>query len=533
MNSRLYIFSRAYSMEAPGHFYGGLLVRGGAIEKCLSPAGASELKKARPAGMDIIDYTGFYCLPGFFDSHTHFMQTGYNSMAVRFESCRSIKEMKELVSQAALEAARGGGRASLFGGVVIGHGFDESGFAEKRMPEKSDLDAVSGKTPVFISRVDHHSAVFNTAFMKLYPGFFDRLDKKTLQTGILRQAPNYAMKGMLINGFGDAARRAAYEIAEKTALAAGITSACALEGGAISGSGDVYFIDGLIKKGANRLNLILFDQSGDIERALELGLPRTGGCLLVDGSIGSRTAAVSSPYVRAGGARGAMYLDGGFLTGLIEKAQKANLQTAFHAIGDAAIKALLDSYEKVLAGCGGSVRNPLRHRIEHFEMASAADIARAARLGIVLSMQPAFETLWGGKSGMYAERLGLSRAMRTNRFASIMRSGGVIAGGSDSDVTPMSPVAGIHALLNLPNEAERVNVFDAVSIFTRNGAYANFMERERGSLAPGKRADLTVTDSDIFAVPAARIAEKVGIAATIVGGEVRYGAAERGGIAKT
>jgi predicted amidohydrolase YtcJ len=97
----------------------------------------------------------------------------------------------------------------------------------------------------------------------------------------------------------------------------------------------------------------------------------------------------------------------------------------------------------------------------------------------------------------------------------------VIAGGSDSDVTPMSPLAGIHALMNLPNESERIGIFEAVSMFTKNGAYANFQERERGSLAAGKRADFTITDADIFAAPAHKIGE-IKIAAGVVNGELRY-----------
>jgi hypothetical protein len=522
MKSTLYIFRRAYSLEAPGHFYGGVIADGGGvIRRCVDAREAAAIKNSGRKDIQIFDFSDHYCLPGFFDSHTHFMQTGYNSMAVRFESCRSVAEMKELLSEKIKKAVNGGSAAAgFFGKTLIGHGFDESSFFEKRMPVRADLDSVSTKVPVFISRVDHHSSVFNTAFMKLYPDFFAKVDKKSIETGILRQAPNYRIKGMLINDFDEDIRRAAYEISEKKALAAGITSVCALEGGAISGANDVYFVDAAVKKGVNKLNMILFDQSGDFERAAELGLGRTGGCLLVDGSFGSRTAALSSPYANDGGNRGAMYLDEKFMAPFIEKAQMNNLQAAFHAIGDEAVNRLLNCYEKVLKKCGGSVKNIMRHRIEHFEMASSADIRRAAELGIVLSMQPVFETLWGGRNGMYAERLGLKRALKTNRFASIIRAGAVIAGGSDSDVTAMSPLAGIHALMNLPNESERVGIFEAVSMFTKNGAYANFQERERGSLAAGKRADLTIIDSDIFTVPADKIGE-IKISAVVVDGELR------------
>ncbi len=520
MKSKLFIFKKAYSVESPGHYYAALAVdENGIVKKTLGREQAAEIKKASPKNVEIVDFSDYYCLPGFFDSHTHFMQTGYNSMSVRFESCESIAAIKRLLAAKIKEKGILTGRKGL-PPIVMGHGFDETNLAEKRMPERRDLDEVSGETPIFISRVDHHSCVCNSAFIELYKDFFKKIDSRSVKTGILRQEPNYKIKGMLIDDFSESVRDAAYVISENIALKAGITSVCALEGGAISGANDVYYIDRVIKSGRNRINIILFDQSGDFERAAELGFRRIGGCLLVDGSLGSATAALSSPYRNDPQNRGALYMDEKFMTAFIEKAQLNNLQAAFHAIGDRAINSLLNSYEKVLNKSGG-IKNYLRHRIEHFELASAADIRRAAGLGIVLSMQPVFETLWGGKKGMYAERLGVSRALKSNRFASIIKSGAVIAGGSDSDVTPMSPLCGIDALLNLPNEGERVSVYDAVSIFTKNGAYANFLERERGTVAVNKAADFTILDKDIFEIGAAGLKD-VKVAASVIGGEIKY-----------
>lgn len=521
MKSKLFIFKKAYSVESPGHYYAALAVdEKGIIKKALSREQAVEMQNASPEGFEIIDFSDYYCLPGFFDSHTHFMQTGYNSMAVRFETCTSIADIKRLLSSKIKSNGLIRGPEKM-PAIVLGHGFDETNLAEKRMPERRDLDEVSCETPIFISRVDHHSCVCNGAFIELYKDFFKKIDSRAIKTGILRQEPNYKIKGMLINDFSESVRDAAYEISENIALKAGITSVCALEGGAISGAKDVYYVDGVIKSGRNRINIILFDQSGDFGRACELGLRRIGGCLLVDGSLGSATAALRSPYRNDSQNRGALYMDENYMTAFIEKAQFNNLQAAFHAIGDRAINSLLNGYEKVLKKIGGGIKNCLRHRIEHFELASAADIRRAAELGIILSMQPVFETLWGGKEGMYAERLGVARALKSNRFASIIKSGAVIAGGSDSDVTPMSPLDGIAALLNLPNERERVSIYDAVSIFTKNGAYANFLERDRGSIAINKMADFTVLDKDIFEIGASGLKD-IKISASVVEGEIKY-----------
>jgi hypothetical protein len=531
MKDKLFIFKKAYSMEAPGHYYEAVLTdAAGFIKKTLSPPEAAELRRIPNSEFAEVDFSDYYCLPGFFDSHTHMMSTGYNSMAVRFEHCRSIDEICDLLAMEIDKNKTAGAAgkisvATAFGSLVAGHGFDETNLTEKRMPRRSELDSVSREVPIFISRVDHHSCVFNGAFVDLFPAFFAGLDKSVIETGILTQAPNYEIKGKLIAGFDFGVRRKAYEAAEKTALEAGVTSLCALEGGAISGAEDVFFIDKVLRDKINKINLILFSQSADFSSVEFLGLPRIGGCLLVDGSFGSKTAALSSPYENDGGNRGALYLNEDFLVPFIEKAGMKNLQAAFHAIGDTAIKTLLDSYEKVFKKSGGRLKNHLRHRIEHFELASGADIKRAADMGVVLSMQPVFETLWGGASAMYAERLGAQRAVETNRFNTIIKAGGIIAGGSDSDVTPISPLAGISALLNLPNESERVSSYDAVSIFTINGAYANFMERTHGSIAVNKRADFTVIDKDIFNAAPSEIKD-IKIAASVVGGEVKYRAEE-------
>jgi len=516
MKSRLYIFKKAYSLEARDHFYTAALVNGrGLIEKLFNDNELNDYIANITNAPEIFDFSNLICLPGFFDSHVHLMQTGYNSLAIRFENCRSIKSMKERFAEALRT------RAAHESDVLIGHGFDETAFREKRMPQKDDLDAISKDVPIFLSRVDHHSCVVNSAFIKRYESFFKTLDKDVFKTGILRQKPNYAIKSVLIRDFSKNVKKQAFAIAEAGALKAGVTSLCALEGGAISDRSDVYFIDEIIQKKINKLDLILFDQSPDYSAALELELPRVGGCLLVDGSFGSKTAALGAPYKNEKMNAGAMYLDKKFMESFIEGAQLRNLQTAFHAIGDLAINSLLDCYESVLKKQAGGIKNYLRHRIEHFELAGTSDIKRAAELGIILSMQPYFETLWGGKNGMYADRLGVKRALKTNRFKTILSCGAIIAGGSDSDVTPISPINGIHALLNLPNENERLSIHDAVCIFTKNGAYANFMERSHGTLACNKAANFTLIDRDIFKA-ASKDIEKTAIAATIVAGKVEY-----------
>ncbi len=518
MKKKLFIFKKAYTMNFPSEYKKAVLVSGDKIEALLDARETSLFMDAQGAKTEIFDFSHLYCLPGFFDSHTHFMQTGYNASVIKLNEASSIEGIKDAIASSIKNNTAADNK-----GIVMSHGFDESSFPEGRTPDKDDLDAVSKSTPIYAGRVDHHSAVVNSAFLKLFETFLKNngADKRAFETGILRQRPNYALKSELIRLFPEKKRMEAFRKAELIALKAGITSLCALEGGAISDESDVNFVNGMTESAKNLVNIILFRQDTDFSKASRMGLGRIGGCLLVDGSFGSSTAALKAPYHKSKNNRGILYFKKEDLYSFMENAHAHNLQMAFHAIGDAAIEMMLDCYEALLKKAASAASNDMRHRIEHFELASPRDIKRAADLGIVLSMQPVFETLWGGESAMYAERLGKKRALQTNRFASILKSGCVIAGGSDSDVTPMSPVNGIHALLNLPNESERISAWDAVSIFTRNGAFANFKERERGSLAPGKYADMTVCDADIFDSKKETV-KNIRIAATIVKGMQAY-----------
>lgn len=520
MEKTLFLFKKAYSLVYPDDHYEAVLVSGGRIERLLKKEEAARLAASGgTSGVRIADYSGCFCYPGFFDSHVHFMQTGYNKLTVRLFGCESSGAMLARIG----EAVSAGGRE-----VVVAHGFDESLFADRRIPTKSDLDAVSRDIPIVAGRVDHHSCVVNTAFIKKFRSFFATLGAAERETGVLRREANYRLKAMLTGSLDDSERLAAFERAGREALETGVTTLCALEGGNVGSGADARFVDRMIKEGRPGTNILLFNQTTDCGEVLSMGLPRIGGCVMVDGSIGSMTAALGSPY-RGTKNSGSLYFERGALADFVERSHSSGLQIACHAIGDRAISLYLDCLESVIRKSRSAAGNDLRHRIEHFEMATARDIRRAADLGVILSMQPAFETAWGGPGAMYEKRLGKRRMSLTNRFRTICEAGGVIAGGSDSDVTPMSPLGGIAALLGLPNEDERPGAFEALSIFTRNGAYANFLERTKGTLAPGKDADFSVADVDIPRSSPESI-RKASIAATVVGGRVLY---ESGALKKT
>jgi len=516
MDKTLFLFKKAYSLIYPGDHKASVMVSGGRIERLLDERETLEfLGSDEVRGCGVIDYSNHYCYPGFFDSHVHLMQTGYNKLAVRLFECDSLASMKDAIEKGIASAFAGRS------GILVAHGFDESRFAEKRFPDKKFLDGINAEIPIIASRVDHHSCAVNSAFIKKFRHFFASLGSGEVETGILRRDANYRIKTELIKSFGEKERLAAFGAAVREALAAGVTTLCALEGGNVSHAGDAIFVDKMTKSEKTPVNIVLFNQTTDVSSVLEMGLPRIGGCVMVDGSFGSMTAALGRPY-RGTKNSGYLYFSREELSSFVNGAHGSGLQVACHAIGDRAISLFLDCLESVIRKSNSPVRNEFRHRIEHFELASVPDIRRAADLGIVLSMQPAFETAWGGPGAMYESRLGERRMMLTNRFRTISEAGAVIAGGSDSDVTPLAPLSGIAALLDLPNESERIGAYEAISVFTRNGAYANFLERSRGVLAPGRDADLTVLDCDITTSAPEKI-RKASVTATIVGGRVRHG----------
>jgi len=193
------------------------------------------------------------------------------------------------------------------------------------------------------------------------------------------------------------------------------------------------------------------------------------------------------------------------------------LQLALYTIGDRAIEQALVAHEYALDKTGNT---GLRHRLEHVELPTLDQIRRAKKLGLVFSMSPTYEYIWGGPGKLYHERLG-ENYKRTNPFDQIIGEGVVICGGSDCDVTPADPLLGIHAAVNHPVEAHRVPVYEALKMFTCNGAYGIFEEDKKGTLEVGKLADIVILDSDILATAKEKIKD-IKVMATIKSGRILH-----------
>jgi len=439
----------------------------------------------------------WHIIPGLYDAHVHLKQTAIRTLITDLKDIKSTRDIIEIMTN-----------SPLIGEVKIGMGFDETKFLTKGIPTKCDLDRL-GDTPVFITRIDSHSCVVNTAFLN----YAEKLGYEIAinSNGILKGeqyslAYNIAMSGIdnsLISG-------SIYDIC-KEVIKKGIVAIHTMEGGLINPINDAKLVREASK--TSPLRIRIYPQTFDVDKVFKEGFNAIGGCILVDGSIGSRTAAISGSYKDCPDESGSLYLDRTKLNPFVESASKAGLQVALHTIGDRAIEEALWAYKSVDENAG-----KLRFRLEHFVMATDEQIECAKELGICVCMQPTFDRYWGQNGGMYEVRLG---KVKTNRIKSVLKSGIHLAGGSDSDITPMDSILGISSAMTHNNYEEHLTFDEALTIFTSGSAYLGFEEKERGILKKDYYADFIILDSD----PRLKIAsspEDIKVLATFINGKPEY-----------
>jgi predicted amidohydrolase YtcJ len=463
-------------------------------------------------GIAALDLGGKTVLPGLVDTHAHFLWTALSLATLDVSSAQDHPALEAVVRQAAGEAPPGD--------LILGMGFTEypleaGGFS----PIIDVLDAAAPENPVYLIGVTGHVSAANTRALAL-------LDLPDETAGVMRDAagrPN----GLLADKANELAYTrfsAQFGADEKAigmlpravqrALSVGITTLHALEGGTTSEDSAVGEL--LCVMPTLPLRLVLYYQTMDVDKVLELGLPRIGGCILLDGDVGPHTAALSEPYADDPNCYGTLYYTQDEIDAFVLKAHRAGLQIAFHAVGDAAVEQALDAYEAALIV---HPRDDHRHRIEHCEVIREEQIRRAQRLGVALAIQPPFNHYWPHTS--YLPTLGEERAWKADPVRTLMRPGLLVAGGSDSTVTPLGPLIGVHAAVNHSNPAERVSVHQALALYTINAARIAFQEGDRGSLEAGKLGDLVVLGEDPFAIHPSRLKE-IPVEMTVIGGRIVY-----------
>lgn len=445
-----------------------------------------EIKKLAGPKTQIEDLQGKTVLPGFIDAHMHLVSVGLRESGyyVDLSEAHSLSNALERVHQRVPQTEKAQ--------WVIGRGWDESRWPERRYITKADLDVIAPEHPTVLIRVCGHILCANSVALKeiavsVKPGEYDEAQ------GLLREETAWAFLQQL--------RPPEQQIQE--AIIAGVKLAHRLGVTALHDIAKPEYVKAytaLHTAHELRLRVRLNIEAQHLDHLIALGL-RTGfgdellqlGAIkfFADGSIGARNAALHKPY-RDADSIGKLNYEQGTLNRLVKLAHDHGFQVMIHAIGDRATDAALEA----LSHAGATPER--RHRIEHAELLHPQQIARMKELGVIASMQPNF-LQWSGPSGLYEARLGPERDVHIDPHRKVLNAGVRMAFGSDG--MPFGPLYGVHCAVNAQHPDQRISIEEALRAYTLDAAYAGFAERVLGSLEPGKLADFIVLSDDPAQVP--------------------------------
>lgn len=505
-------------------------VRDGRI---LRVGSAAEVEAEAGPARETIDLKGALVLPGFIDSHTHFLTGGAALSGVQLRDVTTRDEFRARVAAhvKTLEP----------GEWILNGDWDHQSFTTRELPTRDWVDDLTPDNPVCVTRFDGHMALVNGLALKRAgitratpapPGGEILKDPTSGEpTGILKDAAMDPVFALVPEPSLKERIRAA-EAALRLAAERGLTSIHDMSDAA---SFEAY--QELRKRGALTARLAVYIPITQVDLLARLrlrgqfgddALELAGLKGFVDGSLGSATALFFEPYADDPSTRGilaAQMFPEGVMEARILEADRAGLQVAVHAIGDRANALLLDIYERAAAAGGPRDR---RWRIEHAQHLRPEDIARMGRLGVIGSVQPYHAV----DDGRWAEtKIGRERCRTTYAFRSLLDENVRLAFGSDWTVAPLDPLAGIHAAVTRSTidgktpggwyPEQKITIEEAVYGFTLGGAFAEFAEERKGSIREGKLADLVVLDRDILREPPERIKD-ARVLMTVLGGKVVF-----------
>lgn len=486
---KLFYNAKFYSLENQKSVYEAILTNQGKILETYS-------KKPVLSDVEEIDLNGCFVYPGFSDSHTHSFEGGLYSLSVNLDNVHCLDDVFDRLKN-----------ASPIAGKIFAFHFDETLIKEKRFPTMEELDRIWPLTPLLLRRVDGHSCVINSRAAQL----IDWPEKLPADfNGYLFQRLNGKASNWFHKNLDDESILNAYHAASGIAIGNGITSVHTMIGDAFSDVKHYKLIADHLTDFTT--NFVLYPQISDVKIALKYDAKRIGGCILSDGSFGSHTAALKSPYSDDPKTCGSLYRSDEFWMNFIQEAHHNNLQVAIHCIGDRAIDQILTCYEKVETE---SPKN-LHHEIIHNELTSNSMLDRMADAKISAVMQPMFDRLWAGKNGLYEKRLGVERTLRTNRLKSIYDRNILLTGGSDWYITELNALQGMNAATKIHNPSERLTPYQALEIYTKNPAILSSDDDKYGMLKPGLNADFICLQEDILT---ATDIDKIKIKSVYVGGK--------------
>jgi predicted amidohydrolase YtcJ len=442
--------------------------------------GSDDAARALFPDADTVDLGGAFVAPAFVDAHVHATGTGLLLDGLDLTGCRSLQDC--LFAVRTFVAGRGSK-------LVWGHGWDESAWPEGRPPTRAELDEAASGVPVYLSRVDVHSALITSSLALLVPKAWNTPGWSA--QGPVSQEAHHHIRGAARAALTVPQRRAAQRVFLAHAAARGVAVVHECAGPDISGADDLR--DLLAQTGGPEV-VGYWGERADPAVAAELGARGLAGDLFADGALGSHTAALLEPYTDDPGNRGAAYLSVGEITEHVVACTRAGIQAGFHVIGDAAVATVVAGFAAAADVVGSSVLAARHHRLEHLEMVTAEQAAALAGWGVVASVQPAFDATWGGTDGMYAKRLGGTRGTALNPFAALAAAGVSLAFGSDSPVTPVDPWGTVRAAVHHRTDGSGISPRAAFAAATRGGHRAAG-DPAAGTLVAGAPATYAVWDA--------------------------------------
>ena len=506
-------------------------------ERIVAVGSAADVDAWHGPQTKVLDAKGKLLLPGFNDAHVHFVDGGSHLQEVQLKDAATPEEFARRIGERAKTTPKGE--------WITGGDWDEQKWSPPSLPTRELIDPVTPDTPVWVNRYDGHESLANSVTLRLAnitakttdpPGGQIIRDAQGNPTGVLRDAAQ-DLVGKVMPPMSRARRMKSIHQALEHAASLGVTSIQDMN----PSYDDVKAYAELEGKGELTTRIYVAPIEIDWKDQAKIGVRRAFGTLFLrmgavkgyaDGSLGSETAYFFDSYTDDPKSHGLLSDEMHPPSAMLQRlkgADAAGLQLCIHAIGDRGISMILDMFEQIEKANGKRDR---RWRIEHSQHLAAKDFARYARLGVIASVQP-YHAI---DDGRWAEkRIGPDRIKRTYAFRTLLDNGVRLALGTDWSVAPLNPMWGIYAAVTRATldgktpdgwvPEQKLNVAEAVEAYTMGSAYAEFQEKDKGSITPGKLADFVVLSDDIFKIPAATI-KNVKVEATYLGGKPVYGGLE-------
>jgi hypothetical protein len=503
-------------------------------ERIVAVGSRAEIDSWRGPATRVIDAHGRLLLPGFNDSHVHFTDGGAALAEVQLNDAGSVEELRHRLATQLARTARGE--------WILGGDWDETKWSPRQQPTAALIDEVTRDVPVFIGRYDGHQGLANSAAMRLagistgtadVAGGVIVRDETGAPTGIFKDAAQELIF-KVIPPRSHEQRLAAARRALAYAASVGVTSVQHMS----VEFADVEVYSELLEKAELTTRIYCAPLETEWQAQARVGMRRAWGSPYLrlgavkgfaDGSIGSRTAALLKPYSDEPDNRGILSAEMHPPEAMRERlmqADAAGLQLRVHAIGDRAISMVLDMFEAIEKANG---YHDQRMTIEHAQHTAPDDLERFARLHVIASMQP-YHAIDDGR--WVEARIGHERARTSYAWRSLLDHGVTLAFGTDWDVAPLNPLLGLYAAVTRATldgknpqgwiPEQKITLAEAVEAYTLGSAFAEFQEKEKGSITAGKLADMVILSDDIFAIKPEAI-RNVKVETTIVGGKLVYG----------